>query len=725
MAAAGVFALNPNAVESYHRDNMCDARYEQYKTFRSLLGVPSHKADLTICRDTDYLSLWQLWEGQNPQVTQIVNENFLATGGWMLYLYPHEPFEGKKFTVKSYVFEPEVMQSMADQGVNPLLQVHVEQEEFTVDFKGLAFEQPANFVFSKDGIMSFGQQIKGLEDSLDQTIKYEIGGQTVRAGQKQFLDQLPPKPWPEQVFIDILRNRAIEFGSCQKGTSSSTEANGVQLLVDQYVTPTEVIFPMAKALTYVKQADRVYTTFAKGGSEITNKGIDSDQNLLISRATEYGLRIRSAQASKLRTGQLHNPFVTRSVQAEFYPAEDLGMKLGGQFEYKTTHRTITIGDSQNTKRDITVREMLQHSGIWDVTSANGEPTAKGQEILHILANWKEGTGVTKKRNAPSGSGVGYQTPTIRALYSQAAWESYVPVKEAQEKAKGAGGGETKAGAPTGGMLPVAPPVSSEKATAILDEPATLTNMLKLANYDMPIPINFILLRPRIVFEVGAIIVMRSGPDTGRLLLTEVQVNFERRPKTRMIAVHLNFSARTVITKQQRKNIALFREAYIHRLVEGYSTEWAGSANDSSQQGYGARGRSRGDLYCLPTPPNFNYKKMYLDKTGVVNSRMLQPVGLNQQPLYPTAKPCVQMYQWPNEGTDEYTLQELINPSINGKTLAVRGAYRIHTPLAAGLGDTPQNEMLGKSPLGEHIGDQLWNVIAGKPTTLEENIQRLS
>jgi hypothetical protein len=712
------------------RSRMCPAQFNQFEQVADLLGVPSYKASQTMLRSRDTWDLWEMWDGYNQLLSNFVNRDFLATGGWVTKLFPRKDFtEGMRGKLISYVFEPQVLDEIAENAPNPVLEGHIQTREWAMQFRGTSFEMNTDFVFSPVGLGIFGEKCKQMEMSLDNSLSYDVFDSIYEAGHIQRLRTFAKKPMPEPEFVRVLQDIANTFGAFQKsvGGHDKIEARGVEILSNQHVIPTDSIDPCSSSVRYVTNTDRRRTTFAVGGPAIANKGIDTDQHEIISRATDHPVKARACRAFKMhRDLPISNPAFTRRTVGEWYFAGDLVTGKRNIKDYRTSYRALTIGDAANQKRSISLHEMLTHCGLFN-TDGDGGLSKTGEKLIEKILEYSPIKSQTTSRivghsehfvgrkHPRDGDAAPAANVSLHALYTHANW--FDQVTSHLEELKGDPDPDLK--------KPLNP--KAAQLEALVNERngelLTLKNVEDLMSYNIPIPFNFLLFRPYIVFEAGSYVLLRGGAETGVLYTNRVQIEFNRMAKQRKIGVHLNFAAKTVILDQGERNIALFADVYISKYHGGYDTDLV-QGSSSDYENSLAHSTTLKSVYVAVVPVNFAPSKPYIDISGYVNSQLLQKRSAQIPPMYPTAPVYVSLYGWCQEGTDFLQLDQVRKQGILDNTLTLRGWSKLHYPVEWELGDD-KNENLGCGHLGKRFTCKTIPVFNGEEDSLEEHVVHIA
>ena len=752
MAAPAAFRLDPGMVYEHARCSMRPDQFDQFAKITDYFGVPAQKNEMTITRSRDTLDLWQLWEGFNETVAGFVNRDLVATGNWITSLFPREEQQGMSGELIEFVCEPQVPADVAENAPNQLLEMHTEKRQWSMRLKGLGFESNVDFVFSPNGLQLFGERCKQMEMSLDNGLSYEVLSTVFRHGYIQMLRQFPKKPMSKSDFARLRGELTSMFAAFQKTFRGhdKIEARGVELLMNQHIQPTKSIDPSSGSVRFVRNTDRSHTVAAIGGEEgIKDRSIDTDQRVLISRATDHPIQVHASRAFKLRDNlPAHNPAFVRRTIGEYYFAGDLTSPEGllPLDQYRTAHRAITLADAEGSRRSISLKEMVDHSGLFD-GSEEGRLTSLGRKVAQRLIEYspERKGGVRKiassigsladcnpwtsrKRKSPSDEDDGPAGDfTLNALFKAAGWLGSVTdyLERCEQKAGGAGGGGL--GLAAGAQL-VSPADKIKEIRLMIQnvnkETLTRENVNQLLQNNIPLPINFLLFRPWIIFDTGAYILLRHGRETGVLKHNRAQVAFGRNVHNRTITVQMNYAAKTVIGTQGERNIALFPDVYVNRYHGGYDTQihLPDGTDVGNYQEQLIRQNELKSVFALAVPANYKPCESYMDITGFVSTDLLQQTQTAPEPMYPTACEYARHYCWAPSGTDFLTLKQFEEQDPFSNTWVNRGYCQIHTPRELKLGDNDQNEILGTGHLGQRITPKTFRVLMGEDDTMEEVIK---
>lgn len=107
--------------------------------------------------------------------------------------------------------------------------------------------------------------------------------------------------------------------------------------------------------------------------------------------------------------------------------------------------------------------------------------------------------------------------------------------------------------------------------AILELPVTSTAFMTLVQANVYIPINFILWRLNITFEMWSIILMRSGIETGANLIGPSNLVFNNSALDKMLVGHFTFHNAPVVFNH--RGVSILRNVFPRAYLAGWNTQW--------------------------------------------------------------------------------------------------------------------------------------------------------
>jgi hypothetical protein len=109
------------------------------------------------------------------------------------------------------------------------------------------------------------------------------------------------------------------------------------------------------------------------------------------------------------------------------------------------------------------------------------------------------------------------------------------------------------------------------AAAFLMSTITRDNIIKMHESDVFVPINILLVRPWMTYDVGTIIVMRAGRDTGETIIGERSFQMSANTQDRTIEGSMMYYGKAIVKKP--KNVMVAPNVFIRGYVRGNNTEW--------------------------------------------------------------------------------------------------------------------------------------------------------
>jgi hypothetical protein len=194
----------------------------------------------------------------------------------------------------------------------------------------------------------------------------------------------------------------------------------------------------------------------------------------------------------------------------------------------------------------------------------------------------------------------------------------------------------------------------------------------LAEIDVPLPVSFLMFRPRMRFKTGSMTMLCSGINTGAIVVRDKMVNFTVSNHTRSLEVRASFRAATLVLRPE--NIEYVPDILSVGYMGGAGTKFVSYHNR----------HSGGDMYAVAVPYNYTPGEFYTDMTGQVSTQILRKNDSHGAGgaafQYPTAEHYAQAYGW-NEEADDMVF--MCAPETQGRnqepTLMVQAHQKYFNP----------------------------------------------
>ena len=398
-------AAQQNAVMVAHT-NMQPSDYENFKLMCDYLGFPGMVPNQQQCRPKSSLALWELWYGENPHLSDIIQQSLTANGSYILGLFPHEDFEGTHGTVVHMVFESQTLDETPDMLPNSIMEVSQTQEDFGLVTKGATFLLNTNFIFAPDGRAVFGAYCAQLQRCLEETMEEHTLRVIKIKGCDQMLESLPPMPMDDTNFMRTASEYASTFGVLQKQEDGITYLNGrAQTTLSEHGATADVAILPAGSIGYVKHFSVNYTQYSTGGTQIYDKNIITTNRQVV-RSTHHGIDMFESISFKQpfnKGGPAKDPFYETRTIGTVAEAADETLECMEEKDYLSSYRSITLGSFKTTFHTWHLSELIKGSGLWD---KQGRATEMCGPLLRRIIEYNVGERDWTKGSTHGGGGGG-------------------------------------------------------------------------------------------------------------------------------------------------------------------------------------------------------------------------------------------------------------------------------------------------------------------------------
>jgi hypothetical protein len=178
-------------------------------------------------------------------------------------------------------------------------------------------------------------------------------------------------------------------------------------------------------------------------------------------------------------------------------------------------------------------------------------------------------------------------------------------------------------------------------TVLIFTPNTYTSWIKMMDNNVHVPINFILWRPFIKFEMFNVVVMQSGLQTGANMLGKSSMCFDNSAADKMMLGHYTFWHASVVFNHRR--IEILENVFPKRYLGGWDTQWITSASALHQTSGG------GSLIVTPIPVTEEVGEVSIDLLDTSVPRLLptvvnRPRGTRERASYSSASMTQRLWQ---------------------------------------------------------------------------------
>jgi len=762
-----------NAVIDHAQAHLTPQALNAYMTMVDFFGPPKVKAPLSLYGTTDIFSLAELWEGQNQVLSEAVDESLSKTGSWINGLFPRVEYKGGlEGTLYRYVFESEVLGEAIEQHPFELLEARKEKEDFALVFHGTSFRMNTDFIFAPDGFQVLARHCAQMQRCALDTEAIDVLDSIMHHGTIQHLTgyQLP---MPLDQFLAAMSQRTGWFAAYQKGANGAAriEARAKQMLISQHVDANVAIMPPT-TLRYVYYVDQHIANYDKAGEKTYSKELDFDRKKALSTYNTEVQRFE-ARSFKMPKGlPPRNPFVQPRTIGEWYHLFDRTSCIPNN-EYVTKHRNWILGDSQKTFATITLERCLRECGVWKVDKNTPENrkvalTDCGAKVLRAVALdfSQDGTAlVGQKRRCPPGGSV----PSVEKIFEAAGeleslktqiehaivknnehklwdafklrWQEWTtgsapstssasrPSKEAKiarrqpatqtEFTSGTQPSSTAVGAlqaTTGGR---SPQQQSSSALAgaqvldlqnVLDAPFSLGAALTLMQFNIRLPVNFLIFRPYIRLYAGSFVLLRGGKDTATIKSQHAMVDLVRNGNSRTLGFNFSFSSKCVI--HARENLCLFPDVFVSGVIGGLGTRAfiRDQTDETTLRTLGA------DMFIFMVPYKWQPETDALDITGYWSPNTVSQVLTKPEPLFPTATAYADMWG-ARAPCNPISYEQMIEQRPHSNTFCLRGWHKSCIPKRY-CDDEHSNVVRGRGHLGPVWTPKTMRVLNGEDEVMD-------
>ncbi len=158
-------------------------------------------------------------------------------------------------------------------------------------------------------------------------------------------------------------------------------------------------------------------------------------------------------------------------------------------------------------------------------------------------------------------------------------------------------------------------------------------LLVCVRLDLPLPFQFLVAEPHILFVGGSMVVMVPGPRTGMTLLGNQDGRIQGDVDRKVDRFHLNFYMKAVVMNPA--NISTSRNVFLKKYVQGMGAAFYDPLSTNDMENY-ANGTNPDDynLFCMVVPPEWRPTRTVMDVCGFFDPSL---VTRDQTPHYPTAQ----------------------------------------------------------------------------------------
>eukprot|EP00808_Paulinella_micropora_P025295 g8482.t1 len=245
-------------------------------------------------------------------------------------------------------------------------------------------------------------------------------------------------------------------------------------------------------------------------------------------------------------------------------------------------------------------------------------------------------------------------------------------------------------------------------------PVTLFCLEQLLDLDLPVPLGFVLFRPRVLFVGGSALFMRQGGSTCSVVCKDSEVIFANDPDSFQTAVQVRFKAGTVVTDHRTLRFA--------PNIVSVRYESGGGVRIARLQAHAGRvAPDEWDLLAVPVPYDYSPPHWFSSMTGTFSSGLL---GTNT-----ADDPCAEIFQYACERvgyevealkeaqTSLFTEHGLLKPKAHEQSICSRGAQYTYSVAQRRLVDEAKADSMLRWPLQSLTEYEVSFEGLGQPETL--------
>jgi hypothetical protein len=233
-------------------------------------------------------------------------------------------------------------------------------------------------------------------------------------------------------------------------------------------------------------------------------------------------------------------------------------------------------------------------------------------------------------------------------------------------------------------------IEHELRNVRVDKYATWSTMI---DHDIPFPMSFLLFRMHIHVKSGCMLFMKSGEETGSLVIKEASISFQRNTSAFSVYVSSRFDAGACIAKPQN----IFRQQAM--ACTGYRGG-AGTSlwNPQRDADKFHNGDLTKDVFVMAVPYNYKPKDNWTDITGQMDAAYYASPGYRlSKPMFPTAEAYRQVWQFEHADVNPLMIDD--SPlDWKATTLAVQATQRVYSS-RAGEGEGHSKLIRGHDAFG--------------------------
>ena len=236
------------------------------------------------------------------------------------------------------------------------------------------------------------------------------------------------------------------------------------------------------------------------------------------------------------------------------------------------------------------------------------------------------------------------------------------------------------------------PLPGQVFAWLQNTPVSLLCLEQLLDMDLPVPLGFVLFRPRVLFVGGSALFMRQGSNTCSVVCKDSEVIFANDPDSFQTAVQVRFKAGTVVTDHRTLRFA--------PNIVSVRYESGGGVRLARLQAHPGRlVPDDWDILAVPVPYDYAPPHWFSSMTGAFSSGLL---GTNA-----AKDPCEEIFAYAcasvgynvpeltEAQTSLFTEHGLIKPKAHEQSICSRGAQYTYSVAQRRLVD----EVGGRTALG--------------------------
>jgi hypothetical protein len=144
-------------------------------------------------------------------------------------------------------------------------------------------------------------------------------------------------------------------------------------------------------------------------------------------------------------------------------------------------------------------------------------------------------------------------------------------------------------------------------------PAGMALWKTLLNFDIPLPIGFLLFRMYLRVRLGSVVFLKRGPETGLLLIQDLGVMFNRDTATFTLRVNIRMTSKAVVLNA--RNLEEAPGVFIKKYEGGGNVQFFTDCTEDYKSCINSGDFPSKSIYCVAVPYDHKNKFIFTDITG--------------------------------------------------------------------------------------------------------------